>query len=81
MEFFKLDQIYYIAILDFFYDEEEEKAKVRREVELKDQDCKVFYDKLQYIFLQMPAFNKKEHELKTHYDKWLYFLWKLIKSY
>ncbi len=71
---FKLDQIYYIAILDFFYDEEEEKAKVRRAVELKDQDCKVFYDKLQYIFLQMPAFNKKEHELKTHYDKWLYFL-------
>ncbi len=71
---FRLDQIYYIAILDFFYDEEEEKAKVRREVELKDQDCKVFYDKLQYIFLQMPAFNKKEHELKTHYDKWLYFL-------
>ena len=71
---FKLDQIYYIAILDFFYDEEEEKAKVKREIELKDQDCQVFYDKLQYIFLQMPAFNKEENELETHYDKWLYFL-------
>jgi predicted transposase/invertase (TIGR01784 family) len=22
----------------------------------------------------MPLFNKKEHELETHFDKWLYFL-------
>ncbi len=71
---FKLSAIYYIAILDFFYDTDEEKAKVKREVLLKDDDCEVFFDKLKYIFLQMPAFNKKEADLKTHYDKWLYFL-------
>jgi len=71
---FRLDPIYYIAILDFFYDEEQEKAKVRREVQLRDQDCKVFFEKLNYVFLQMPAFNKKKEELKSHYDKWLYFL-------
>lgn len=71
---FELDPIYYIAILDFFYDVEKEKAKVRRSIQLRDQDCEVFYDKLHYIFLQMPAFKKEEHELKTHYDKWLFFL-------
>ncbi len=71
---FRLDPIYYVAILDFFYDEEKEKAKVRREVQLKDQDCELFFDKLNYVFLQMPAFNKKKEELKSHYDKWLYFL-------
>lgn len=71
---FELDPIYFIAILDFFYDAEKEKAKVRRSVQLKDQDCEVFYDKLHYIFLQMPAFTKEEYELETHYDKWLYFL-------
>jgi len=71
---FRLHPVYYVAILDFFYDVEQEKAKVRRQVQLKDQDCKIFYEKLNYIFLQMPAFNKKKDELETHYDKWLYFL-------
>lgn len=71
---FQLAAIYYIALLDFLYDEDEEQAKVKREVQLKDQDCEVFFDKLQYVFLQMPAFKKKEHELETHEDKWLYFL-------
>lgn len=71
---FRLDPIYYIAILDFFYDEEQEKAKVRREVQLKDQDCELFFEKLSYVFLQMPAFKKEKAELKSHYDKWLYFL-------
>ena len=41
---FQLNQIYYIALLDFFYDSNEEKAKVKREVELKDQDCVGFFD-------------------------------------
>ena len=71
---FKLDPIFYIAVLDFFYDEDEEKAKVKRDVNLKDQDCEVFFNKLNYVFLQMPAFKKEEHELETQYDKWLYFL-------
>lgn len=71
---FQLNPIYYIALLDFFYDADEEKAKVKREVQLKDQDCEVFFDKMQYIFLQMPAFNKTEEQLTTRYDKWLYFL-------
>lgn len=71
---FRLDPIYYVAILDFYYDEAQEKAKVRRDVQLKDQDCEVFFDKLNYVFLQMPAFEKTKDQLETHYDKWLYFL-------
>jgi len=71
---YKLDPIYYIAVLDFYYDVETEKAKVKRDVKLKDQDCEVFFDKLHYVFLQMPAFKKEEHELENRYDKWLYFL-------
>jgi len=71
---FKLSAIYYVAILDFKYDENEEKQKLLREVALKDQDGDLFYDKLHFKFLQMPLFNKQEHELKNHFDKWLYFL-------
>ncbi len=74
---FKLSAIYFIAILDFFYDEDKEKAKLRRDVMLKDQDCEPFSDKLHFKFIQMPAFTKEEHELETQFDKWLYFLKKL----
>jgi predicted transposase/invertase (TIGR01784 family) len=71
---FKLSAIYYVAILDFKYDENEERQKLLREVALRDQDGQLFYDKLHFKFLQMPLFNKQEHELIDHFDKWLYFL-------
>lgn len=71
---FQLMPVYFIAILDFQYDEKEEEAKFRRDVCLKDQDGELFYDKLHFKFLQMPLFNKQAHELQTHFDKWLYFL-------
>ena len=34
----------------------------------------VFFDKLTYIYLEMPKFKKTETELKTLFDKWLYAL-------
>ena len=71
---FKLVPIYYIALLDFEYDEHEEIRKFDRNVQLRDEDGFVFYDKLGFRFLQMPFFNKKEEELENHYDKWCYFL-------
>jgi predicted transposase/invertase (TIGR01784 family) len=74
---FKLTPIYMIAILDFEYDEAAERRKFLRFVQLKDQDCEVFYDKLHFKFIQMPLFTKEAHELKTHFDKWIYFLKKL----
>lgn len=71
---FELMPIYFIAILNFHYDEEEERRKFRRDVCLKDQDGDIFYDKFHFKFLQMPLFNKQEHELESHFDKWVYFL-------
>lgn len=71
---FRLESIYFVAILDFEYDEEEEKRKFYRDVALKDQDGDLFYDKLHFKFLQMPLFNKGEQELDTQFDKWCYFL-------
>jgi len=71
---FKLNAIYYVAILDFIYDENKEKQKMFRDVSLKDQYGDLFYDKLHLKFLQMPLFNKQKHELENRSDKWLYFL-------
>jgi predicted transposase/invertase (TIGR01784 family) len=71
---FKLTPIYCVAILDFTFDDEREKKEYISNVQLKDQFCQIFYNKLTYIFIEMPRFNKPENELKTHFDKWLYFL-------
>jgi len=71
---FQLKAVYLIAVLGFEYDKEEERRKLQRNVTLKDQDGDLFYDKLQFIFLQMPLFTKTESELKTRKDKWFYFL-------
>ncbi|UCH97992.1 MAG: Rpn family recombination-promoting nuclease/putative transposase, partial [Candidatus Aminicenantes bacterium] len=51
-----------------------EKKDFVSNVQLKDQYCQVFYNKLTYVFIEMPRFTKKENELETHFDKWLYFL-------
>lgn len=66
--------VYFIAILDFIYDEKKETAKFMHDVCLQDQDGNTFDDKLHFKFLQMPLFTKQEHELETHLDKWVYFL-------
>jgi len=71
---FRLKPIYFIAILDFEYDEAEEQRKFRRDVALRDQDGDLFFNNLHFKFLQMPLFTKQAHELETHFDKWIYFL-------
>lgn len=69
---FKLSHVYTVGILDFTFDENKNDKEVLHTVELKDQNCKVFYDKLKFIYIELPKFNKTEEELETQFDKWLY---------
>jgi predicted transposase/invertase (TIGR01784 family) len=73
---FQLKAVYTIGILDFVFDENKDDKKVfHHEVQLFDkQTHKIFYDKLTYVYLEMPKFTKTEDELETHFDKWLYIL-------
>ena len=71
---FKLNPIYCVAILDFTFGDERPQKDYVSNVRLKDQYCQVFYEKLTYIFIEMPRFVKKANELENHFDKWLYFL-------
>lgn len=74
---FNLTAVFCIGILDFTFDDyenEPEKSEVLHTIKLKNQNGKVFYDKLTYIYLEMPNFLKKENELTTRLDKWLYFI-------
>ena len=78
---FKLKGVYTIGILDFvFPNHEYPQDSLRHEVKLVDVDDKhVFYDKLTFFYLEMPKFNKKEEELKTMFDKWLFVLHNLSR--
>ncbi len=73
---FKLKSVYTIGILDFVFAEDQDDQDVfHHEVKLVDQSTqKVFYNKLTYIYLEMPKFKKTEEELETNFDKWLYVL-------
>lgn len=78
---FKLKGVYTIGILDFvFPNHEYPQDSLRHEVKLVDMDDKhVFYDKLTFLYLEMPKFTKGEEELKTLYDKWLFVLHNLSR--
>ena len=74
---YNLKAVYCVGILDFTfddYDNEAEKNEVVHTIKLKNQNGKIFYDKLTYIYLEMPNFKHSEADLKTRLDKWLYFI-------
>ena len=68
--------IYMINILGFAHDcPPEEKDKFRYDVELMEKETKKpFYEKLRFIYFEMPKFRMKLEDLETRYDKWLYLL-------
>lgn len=77
---YRLDHVYCIALLGFSFPDEpttpDEEMVVANEylhtINLKDQNNKIFYKKLTYVFIEFPKFKKTEAELITHQDKWLY---------
>jgi predicted transposase/invertase (TIGR01784 family) len=74
---FRLDAVYFIGVLDFVFDEDlnDDNYRYHHVVKLMDVNRKkVFYDKLTYVYLEMPKFNKSEDELNTMFDKWMYVL-------
>ena len=78
---FHLNPVYTIGLLNFnFADGLENAKRWHHEVKLMEVDThEVFYDKLTYIYVEIPKFDKKETELVTMYDKWMYVLKNLSK--
>jgi predicted transposase/invertase (TIGR01784 family) len=74
---YNLNAVYCVGILDFTfddYDTEPERSEVVHSIKLKNQHGTVFYDKLTYIYVEMPNFRTPEDGLVTRLDKWLYFI-------
>lgn len=71
---YELKAVYVIGILNFSFDDTDNEH-FHHEVKLVDLHThKVFYDKLAFIYLEMPKFSKREDELETMFDKWLFVL-------
>lgn len=73
---FHLNPVYTIGLLNFNFAEGLQDAhRWHHEVKLMEVDTKeVFYDKLTYVYVEIPKFDKKEDELVSMYDKWMYVL-------
>ena len=71
---YELKAVYVIGILNFTFDDRKS-PKFHHEVKLMETDIhEVFYDKLTFVYLEMPKFHKTEEELETLFDKWMFVL-------
>lgn len=73
---YRLEAVYTVGILNFVFDEDKNsKDYYHHEVKLMDVNTKkVFYDKLTFIYLELPKFTKTENELETLFEKWVFVL-------
>ena len=69
---FSLDGVFFLGILDFEY-EQDERTEHRYQL-LETKTLKQMTDKLEFVFVEVAKFNKREDELETDLDKWLYLL-------
>ena len=73
---FHLNHVYTIALLNFdMHDPAFDQAQLSHTVKLCDTYThKVFYDKLDFIYVEIAKFDKSADELNTTFEKWLYVL-------
>jgi predicted transposase/invertase (TIGR01784 family) len=71
---YELSAVYTVGVLDFIFDDHKNQSQLLHIIQLKNQDCQVFYDKLKFIYIELPKFTKTLDQLTTHFDKWLYLL-------
>ena len=69
---YQLQPVYTVGILDFIFDDHRREPELIHLIELKNQRCEVFYDKLKFIYIELPKFKKTQDELENQFDKWLY---------
>ena len=75
---FKLNAVFTIAIMDFILFDDDE--HYHHDIQLMEKRTgKVFYDKLSYIYLELPKFTKSLEELETNFERWIYLLKNLPK--
>ena len=76
---FRLYPVYCISLLDFVLrDPDVDSEKYFHTVKLLEVETgKVFNDKLSFIYIETPKFNKNVEDLETKFEKWMYLLTRL----
>ena len=72
---FSLDGVFFLGVLDFKY-EQDEMTEHRYQL-LETKTLKRMTDKLEFVFVEVAKFNKREDGRETDLDKWLYLLKKM----
>ena len=76
---YELKAVYIIGILNFTFDDTDP-SRFHHEVKLMETTThEVFYEKLNFVYLEMPKFHKTEQELETLFDKWMFVLKNLAR--
>ena len=70
---FDLKAVYGVFFLNFRLGDLPQ--KLRTDIVLCDRDThELFTDKMRYIFLELPLFDKEESECETDFERWIYVL-------
>jgi predicted transposase/invertase (TIGR01784 family) len=76
---FELKEVYFIALMDFNFDSTPSEKYLYRVRLAEEETGETFYNKLGFIFLELPNFNLKEEEIKTNLEGWMYVLRNMAK--
>ncbi|WP_031530369.1 Rpn family recombination-promoting nuclease/putative transposase [Dyadobacter crusticola] len=68
-----LRPVYLIGIMDFCFDDSAHQDCIHR-ISLRYGSGEIFYEKLGFLYLEIPKFNKHAEELSSSADNWLYLL-------
>lgn len=71
---FELKEVYFIAIMDFNFVDTSPNKYMHRVRLTEEETGYTFYNKLGFIFLELPNFNKEEKDINTEIERWLYVL-------
>ncbi|MDR0793905.1 MAG: Rpn family recombination-promoting nuclease/putative transposase, partial [Chitinophagaceae bacterium] len=71
---FELKEVYFIAIMDFNFDNTQPEKYLHYVRLAEEETGHTFYDKLGFIFIELPNFNIEEKDIKTNLEWWLFVL-------
>lgn len=71
---YSLKEVYFIGILDFTLDSSAKDEYLHYIKLAYEKTGNTFYEKLAFIFIEIPKFVKTEDQLQTEMDKWLFIL-------
>ncbi len=77
---YNLKEVYSISLLEEFCLPDTDSDKYIHEVSLCNIETgAIFYDKLKFFYIEVMKFDKKENELETELENWLYYLKNISK--